>query len=305
MASEQSPSAPSETTTPTTPSTAAAAGGPPLAGTAAIVTGGGSGIGLACAAALARDGSSVLITGRTEERLRTGAAEIEAVAADGAVVRWQVADAKSEPDMAAAVATACEVTGGLDFAIANAGRGGLGPLVATPIEEWEDILATNLTGTFLIVKHAGAAIARSGGGSIVAISSIAAAVTHRFMGPYCVSKTAIDVLVREAADELGGAGVRVNSVRPGVVLTDLMVPVKDDETVFGSYTDNMPLGRAGEVEDVAPLVRFLLGPESSWVTGTSISVDGGHHLRRGPDFGHIARALYGDAACDGVPPIEG
>jgi len=278
----------------------------PLSGTAAIITGGGSGIGLGCALALVADGASVTILGRSEERLRSGVEQLEAAATGGASVRWVAADAADEAAVAGAVATASEATGGLDFAVASAGRGGIGPILTTPLEEWNDILATNLTGTFLLFKHAGAAIAGAGGGSMVAISSIAAAVTHPFMAPYSVSKVAIDMLVREAADELGRAGVRVNSVRPGIVETDLMTTVMDDDHQLGSYKDNMPVSRTGTVDDVSALVRFLLGPESSWVTGTSISVDGGHHLRRGPDFEPLARIFCGDDAVEGrVPPGSG
>ncbi|MGB6059068.1 MAG: SDR family oxidoreductase [Microthrixaceae bacterium] len=275
--------------------------GPVLPGTAALITGGGSGIGLECARRLRNDGCAVTISGRTEERL---AQAVDTLNSDGASglpdARYAVADTTDEAAIGAAVAAASEATGGLDFAVASAGRGGLGPIITTPIEEWNDIIGTNLTGTFLLFKHAGAAIARNGGGSMVAISSIAAAVTHPFMGPYCVSKAAIDMLVRQTADELGRAGVRVNSVRPGIVATDLVSMVMDDEQVMSSYLENMPVSRAGEVGDVASVVRFLLGPESSWVTGTATSVDGGHHLRRGPDFEPAARAFFGDDAVDGV-----
>ncbi len=279
-------------------------GGDPLAGRAALITGGGSGIGLECARRLVADGAAVTIMGRSEDRLREGAAALEDVATHRASVRWFVGDAQDEEAVAGAVRVASESTGGLTFAVASAGRGGLGPIVSTPLEEWNDILGTNLTGTFLLFKHAGAAIASSGGGAMVAISSIAAAVTHPFMGPYSVSKAAIDMLVRQTADELGRAGVRVNSVRPGIVDTDLVSMVMDDEQVMGSYEDNMPVSRAGRVEDVAGLVRFLLGSEASWITGTSVSVDGGHHLRRGPDFEPAARLFFGDDAVEGRPTAE-
>jgi NAD(P)-dependent dehydrogenase (short-subunit alcohol dehydrogenase family) len=276
-----------------------------LRGRSALITGGGSGIGLESAKRLVADGSAVTIMGRTEDRLRDGVTALEAVAPTNGLVRFVVGDAKSEDDVERAVAVATEATGGLDFAVASAGRGGLGPIITTPLEEWTDIIAANLTGTFLLFKHAGAAIAGSGGGSMVAISSIAAAVTHPFMGPYCVSKAAIDMLVRQTADELGRAGVRVNAVRPGIVETDLVSMVMDDEQVMGSYLENMPVSRAGNVDDVASVVRFLLGGESSWVTGTSLSVDGGHHLRRGPDFEPAARAFFGDAAVEGRVAAEG
>ncbi len=270
-----------------------------LRGTAALITGGGSGIGLESARRLVADGAAVTIMGRTEERLRDGVTALEAAAPTNGLVRFVVGDAKSEEDVERAVAVATEATGGLDFAVASAGRGGLGPIITTPLDEWTDIIATNLTGTFLLFKHAGSAIAGTGGGAMVAISSIAAAVTHPFMGPYCVSKAGIDMLVRQTADELGRAGVRVNAVRPGIVETDLVSMVMDDEQVMGSYLDNMPVSRSGTVEDIGSVVRFLLGPDSSWVTGTSVSVDGGHHLRRGPDFEPAARAFFGDDAVEG------
>ena len=272
----------------------------PLSGQSAFVTGGATGIGLECARRLVEDGASVTIAGRREERLQASRDELAAAASDGAEVAYAVCDVGDEDQVQAAVETAVN-TGprGLHLCVASAGGGGVGPIVSTSLEEWNRILGTNLTGTFLTFKHAGAAIARSGGGSMVAISSIAAAVTHRFMAPYCVSKVAIDALVRNLADELGVAGVRVNSVRPGFVETELMELV--DDATRADYLSIMPISRLGEPTDVASLVRFLLGPESSWITGANVSVDGGHHLRRGPNFEPVARLLYGDAV-DGVIP---
>jgi NAD(P)-dependent dehydrogenase (short-subunit alcohol dehydrogenase family) len=207
-----------------------------------------------------------------------------------------------EDQVRAGVSTAV-ATGpnGLQLCVAAAGGGGLGPILTTSLDEWNSILATNLTGTFLTFKHAGAAVARAGGGSMVAISSIAGVSTHRFMGPYSVSKAAIDMLVRTLADELGTAGVRVNSVRPGLVETELVEMIMNDEGIVGDYLDQMPVRRVGQPGDVASLVRFLLGPESAWVTGTTISVDGGHHLRRGPNFEPAALAMWGDAARGIIP----
>jgi NAD(P)-dependent dehydrogenase (short-subunit alcohol dehydrogenase family) len=269
-----------------------------LAGTAAFITGGGSGIGMQCARHLVRDGSHVTIAGRSEERLREAADELAGEDGGGSVA-WSVCDVSDEAQVEAAVATACAATGGLQFVVAAAGRGGLGPIITTPLDEWNGILETNATGTFLTLKHAGAAVSRSGGGSIVAISSIAGVATHRFMGPYCVSKAAIDMLVRVAADELGVAGVRVNSVQPGLVDTDLVSMIMAEDEIRGDYLDQMPIRRTGTVDDVAALVRFLLGPESGWITGENIGIDGGHHLRRGPNFEPAARAFFGDDAVEG------
>lgn len=257
-------------------------------------------MGLACAAALARDGASVTICGRSQDRLRTAATELGALAAGGAAVGWATCDVAEEDSVAAAVASAADGAGGsLDLAVASAGTGTMGPVIALPLEEWDRVLATNLTGAFLLFKHAGAAMARTGGGAMVAISSIAAPITHRYMAPYSVSKAGLDVLVKVTADELGRAGVRVNSVRPGVVATELGDHLLGDQAVVADYLAQMPLARVGTVQDVAAAVRFLLGPESSWITGHCLGVDGGHALRRGPDLEHWARAAYGDAAVDG------
>jgi NAD(P)-dependent dehydrogenase (short-subunit alcohol dehydrogenase family) len=274
----------------------------PLAGQAGLVTGGATGIGLECARRLVADGASVTLSGRREDRLRESVDELAALAPAGVSVAYAVCDVADEQQVRDAVASAVRNGGGaLHLCIAAAGGGGLGPLLTTSVEEWTGILTTNLTGTFLTFKHAGAAIARSGGGSMVAISSIAGVATHRFMGPYSVSKAAIDMLVRNLADELGVAGVRVNSVRPGLVETELVELLMADEATVVDYLDQMPVRRVGQPADVAGLVRFLLGPESSWITGTNVSVDGGHHLRRGPNFEPMAAALWGDAVRGIIP----
>jgi NAD(P)-dependent dehydrogenase (short-subunit alcohol dehydrogenase family) len=275
----------------------------PLSGQSALITGGATGIGLACARALVADGASVTLAGRREDRLQASVDELRSDASAGAALAYAVCDVGDEDQVRAAVATAVDNGGGaLHLCVAAAGGGGLGPLLTTSLEEWNGILTTNLTGTFLTFKHAGAAAARAGGGSMVAISSIAGAVSHRFMAPYSVSKAAIDMLVRNFADELGTAGVRFNSVRPGLVETELVEFLMADEVIHGDYLDQMPVRRVGQPDDVASLVRFLLGPESSWVTGTTISVDGGHHLRRGPNFEPTAQALWGDDAVRGIIP---
>jgi NAD(P)-dependent dehydrogenase (short-subunit alcohol dehydrogenase family) len=268
-----------------------------LAGTAALVTGGGSGIGLGAARRLLADGATVTLMGRTPERLDAAAAELRDAAPDGAEVRTHVGDTGAEADVAAAVEAAAAGTG-LHWAVLSAGTGTMGPVIATSLEEWDRVMATNLTGAFLGIKHAGAAIAAAGGGSIVAISSIAAPLTHPYMAPYCVSKAGLEALVRNAADELGRGGVRVNAVRPGLVRTELADPLLSDDAVVADYLAQMPISRVGTVDDIAEAIRYLCGPGSTWVTGQVLGVDGGHTLRRGPDIEHWARALYGDAVVD-------
>jgi NAD(P)-dependent dehydrogenase (short-subunit alcohol dehydrogenase family) len=274
-------------------------------GTSALITGGGSGIGLACAVRLAAGGTSVTIAGRSEDRLRAGVEAIEAAAGGGAKVTAIATDVTDEDQVAAAVAAATSVTGRLDGVVASAGGSEtIGPVTQIDLDAWRRTLDLNLTGTLLTLKHAGRVMARQGSGSIVAISSIAGAVSHRWFGAYGPAKAGIDMLCQVAADELGASGVRVNSVRPGLTRTDLTGMLTSPGPVLEDYLDNMPLGRIGEPGDVAGLVCFLLGPDSGWVTGQNIAVDGGHTVRRGPDMSGLIGPLFGEDGLRGIVPAD-
>jgi NAD(P)-dependent dehydrogenase (short-subunit alcohol dehydrogenase family) len=270
------------------------AGGHSLAGQHALITGGGSGIGLACARAFLVDGARVTIAGRSVDKLETARAELATVGD----VRTAALDVADEMQVGAAI-DAAHAWAPLTIAVANAGLGGLAPLTETLDADWQKILQTNLTGTFYTFKHAARVMQASGSGALCAISSIAAVRTHRFMHAYVVSKAGIDMLVRNTADELGAHGIRVNSVCPGLVDTELAAGLFATEPVLRSYHDNIPLGHTGEPVDIARAVRFLCGPESSWITGTVLSVDGGQHLRRGPDYDTFIRAMYPHEAGEG------
>ena len=281
---------------------AASRGG--LEGLAALVTGGGSGIGLGCAARLAADGAHVTICGRSEERLKKGEEAIRAVAAPGVAVQSIAADVTREDHVEAAVAKAASVTGGLQAVIASAGGADwLGPVTQLPLEAWRRVLSVNVDGTFLALKHSAPLMIRSGGGSFVGISSIAGARPHRWFGAYGVAKSGIEALCLMAADELGASGVRVNAVRPGLVATDMTVAMTTIPAIRDDYLSQMPLGRVGAVEDIAALCRFLVGPEASWITGQVIGSDGGHSLRRGPDFSSLLEGHWGKDGLRGV--VEG
>jgi len=251
---------------------------PALAGKAALVTGGGTGIGLGCARRLAAEGALVTICGRRQDVLAAAVHEI------GHHARFVVCDIQDEDQVRNAAAVAAEPLGALHIAVVNAG--GVytaGPIVLGDVAGWRTQMEINVIGSFLTIKHAAPHIARSGGGSIIAISSIAGSHTHRQLAAYSVSKAAIDMLVRNAADELGEFGVRVNAIRPGLVATDASDPLGNDPTTRTDYLAQMPLGRSGSTDEIGAAVHFLASDESAWITGQVFAVDGGHTLRGGPD----------------------
>ena len=263
-----------------------------LDGYSVLVTGGGTGIGEACAAALLADGAAVTICGRTAATLEEAAGRL---AAGGGSVAWTTADVTAEDDVAAAVAKAVEHGGGrLDGVVGNAGGSRhLGPIVLADVEAVRATLDLNIIGAFLTLKHAAPHLADSGRGSYVGISSHAGRDSFRFMGAYGAGKAGMDHLLRVAADEMGGAGIRVNSVQPGVIATEIMGAITGGSPVLDSYLAEIPLKRVGEPEEIGALVRFLIGPESGYITGQAISIDGGQSLRKGADYGAFAQGAYG------------
>ncbi len=266
-----------------------------LEGRTALVTGGGTGIGLGCARALLQAGATVTLAGRREEVLARAAKQLGPEARPGAEVRTAVCDVTREEDVQRAVERAVDARGHLDVAVANAGTGFGSFLLLTDAASFRQALDLNVVGSFHTIKAAALAMKDSGGGSIVAMSSVAGALPHRSMPAYCTAKAGLEMLVRCAADELGCFEIRVNAVAPGIVATETMerfvIPSRE---VVESYLDNMPLRRLGTALDVGRLVRFLAGPESSWITGQVIGIDGGHSLRCGPDYAPLLRPGFGE-----------
>jgi NAD(P)-dependent dehydrogenase (short-subunit alcohol dehydrogenase family) len=259
----------------------------PLADQRALVVGASSGIGRASAERLLRDGASVTLAARTESALRAAADSLApAATAGGARLDWIACDAMDAASVRSAVERAAH-GGRLDIAIAIPGGGSYCGVLDYEDERFVAEIAQNVQPQFLVIKYAGRAMARTGGGSIVAISSTAAILSTPLLSAYCAGKAAVDQLVRVAADELGAQRVRVNAVRPGLTRTAATQGMFQSP-VIDRFLADQPIARAGEPDDVAAAVRFLAGPESSWITGQCLTVDGGHTLRQFPDLSDLS-----------------
>jgi NAD(P)-dependent dehydrogenase (short-subunit alcohol dehydrogenase family) len=266
-----------------------------------LVTGGGSGIGKGVAAGLVAAGASVMIVGRNADRLAEAVREIEAVKATGGAIRYEPADVTSEDEVMRAVDAVTAWHGRLHGVVHCAGGSQtIGPITQIDSEAWRRTVDLNVNGTMYVLKHAARELVRGGGGSFVGISSIASSNTHRWFGAYGVTKSALDHMMQLAADELGPSWVRVNGIRPGLIRTDLVAAITESPELSEDYRNCTPLPRVGEVEDIANAAMFLLSDAASWITGQIINVDGGHLLRRGPDFSAMLEPVFGADGLRGV-----
>tara|TARA_B110000014_G_C20102916_1_gene579376 strand:- start:808 stop:1653 length:846 start_codon:yes stop_codon:yes gene_type:complete len=269
-----------------------------------LVTGGGTGIGKACAANFAQSGASVTICGRTEENLVKAVDGIISETSSKARIQYKICDVTNENQVRDVVEEAAEFGNGLDGVVANAGGGGgMAPYHLQDLDEFTRVLHLNVLGTMLCVKHSVPFLKESDKGSFVGMSSIASHLTHLWFGAYPAAKAGIEAIMRNAADEFGPANIRFNAIRPGFIATEIMEAIPKNSEVYESYITNTPLGDVGEPKDVAALARFLISSESRWITGQCINVDGGHSLRRGPQFTQFLAnfshdQLYGELPTD-------
>lgn len=253
----------------------------PLQGKTAVVTGASSGIGRACAQLMAQDGAAVLIMGRTADALVRARAEILQQAPE-ARVEIVAGDACREEAVRTAVERAHAIAGRLDILIPTVG----GPEYKTvPQQDAASMVRAfelNFLSAFLLIQH-GLPLMKPGG-AIVCISTGAVGQANRGLSAYAAAKAALERYVRGAAFELGAAGIRINAVRPGATLPPEVVEPRGLTALAALYAAETPLGRLGEPLDVARVVRFLAGPESGWVTGETLSADGGMQQGKAPDL---------------------
>jgi NAD(P)-dependent dehydrogenase (short-subunit alcohol dehydrogenase family) len=247
-----------------------------LAGRVALITGASSGIGRASAVAFAGAGADLALTGRDAGRLeaaagdcrREGAGRVETFPTD-------LTDADGPLDV---IRRTTAALGRLDVLVNAAGIIGSGPTVETSDERFDRMMDVNLRTVFRLTRDAIPHLEKTRG-NIVNVSSVAGLRPYPGIMPYCVSKAAVDQMTRCLALELGPAGVRVNAVNPGVVVTNLHRAGGMNEEAYETFlargAETHPLGRVGRPEEVAALVLFLASDEAAWITGTTMSVDGG------------------------------
>ena len=245
----------------------------------AIITGAAGGIGEATAKLFLDLGARVMLMDRFADKLAETAARLEA---HGEVAQW-ACDAADEASIARAVKATMDRFGGLDALVANAGtEGTVKPIEALSVEEFETVMRTNVTGVWLAIKHCVGPLRARGGGSIVALSSVAGCIGFPGLSAYSASKHAVYGLVKTAALELGPANIRVNAVGPGPIDNRMMESLQDQlspddpANVRRTLEGSIAMRRYGRNEEVAQLIAFLASDASSYCSGSIHMVDGAY-----------------------------
>ena len=243
----------------------------------AVITGGARGIGLAAGKLLASEGASVLLVDLQEDALREAVQTI-----GGSSVSYQVADVSQPEEVQNYVAIAKERYGRIDCFLNNAGvEGVVSPIVDSPVEAFDQVLAVNVRGVWLGLKYVIPAMLENGGGSIVITSSLAGLKGSPNLSPYVASKHAVVGMMRGVSQEYATQGIRINTVNPAPIETRMMRSLEtgfapgQEEAAKEQLSQMMPMGRYGEPEEVARLMVFLCSEDASYCTGGTYSVDGG------------------------------
>ncbi|MEK6303796.1 MAG: glucose 1-dehydrogenase [Acidobacteriota bacterium] len=248
-----------------------------MRGKRVIVTGASSGIGRATAELLFKEGATVVLVGRCESAL----GEVAQTAAPGTAFVI-TADLSDEKGTDQCIARSVEALGGkLDVLVNAAGILKGGRIEDTSLELWDEMMNINLRSVFHLMKLAAPCL-ESSGGNIVNVSSVTGPRSFPGVLAYCVSKAALDQLTRCAALELAVKGVRVNAVNPGVVVSGLHRSGGMSEEAYAAFLEHSktthPMGRVGEPHEVAELICFLASDRAGWITGATVSIDGGRAL---------------------------
>lgn len=252
-----------------------------MSGKVAIVTGAASGIGAACAETLARAGAKVVATDIDRAGGEELARRIAAAGGDAVFLDQDVTEEGRWPQVVAAAETRF---GRLDVMVANAGIGVMVPLEQMSLADWQRQQAINLDGVFLSIKHAIPAMRRTGGGSIIVMSSVAGLRGSAGLAAYCATKGGVRLLAKAVALETAADNIRVNSVHPGIIDTPIWgkIPLGAEGQRRNAPIDPherasmaVPLGFAGQAQDIADGVLFLASDAARYVTGTELVIDGG------------------------------
>ncbi|KAF0098359.1 MAG: dehydrogenase [Rhodospirillaceae bacterium] len=252
-----------------------------VSGKVAIVTGGASGIGEACAETLAREGASVLITD-IDDALGKGV--VERITKAGGKAHYLRHDVRDEAAWPGIVADAEKQYGRLDIMVANAGIGIMSPIATLTLADWQRQQAINLDGVFLSIKHSIPAMKRAGGGSIVLMSSVAGLRGAPGLAAYSATKGGVRLLAKSVALEHAADNIRCNSVHPGIIATPIWekIPTGAEGNRRNAPIDpreraaaTVPLPRVGEAQDIANGVLFLCTDAGNYITGQELVIDGG------------------------------
>jgi glucose 1-dehydrogenase len=249
-----------------------------LEGRRAIVTGASSGIGKATAERLGAEGAGVCVNYYSQKESQAADEVVSAVEAAGGRAIAIQADVGKEDDVKRMVDRALKELGGLDLLVNNAGIEKQIPLLEMSLDEWNAVIGTNLTGAFLCMREAGRAIVDGGGGVIVNMSSVHEFIPWPGFAHYCASKGGMKLLMQTAARELADKKVRVVNIAPGAIATPINDFVLDDPEAEHAVESEIPLGRMGDPGEIAAAVVWAASDQASYLTGTTIVVDGGMSL---------------------------